>query len=163
VRYKLGSYTPEDDILHSHRRENLKSYMIKAARISASFLRCVLSKQRIRAVNQHNGVLTLPTRIVTRTEMEENRRGSGKANMSLWRKWLKGQFKIKLYLHRSLSISFPAHIVANATLMENTRILPTFSLQKQTKCSLNQPYERDKNAQTFQTRLSRKLEYGRNI
>jgi hypothetical protein len=25
VRYKLGFYIPEDDILHSHRRENLKS------------------------------------------------------------------------------------------------------------------------------------------
>lgn len=46
-------------------------------------------------------------------------------------------FKIKLYLHLSLSMSFPAHIVANATLMENTRILPTFSLQKQIKYILN--------------------------
>jgi hypothetical protein len=27
VRYELGFYIPEDDILHSHRRENLKSYM----------------------------------------------------------------------------------------------------------------------------------------
>jgi hypothetical protein len=27
VRYELGDYTPEDDILHSHRRENLKSYI----------------------------------------------------------------------------------------------------------------------------------------
>jgi hypothetical protein len=26
VRYEPGSYIPEDDILHSHRRENLKSY-----------------------------------------------------------------------------------------------------------------------------------------
>jgi hypothetical protein len=26
VRYKLGVYIPEDGILHSHRRENLKSY-----------------------------------------------------------------------------------------------------------------------------------------
>jgi hypothetical protein len=26
VRYGLGFYIPEDDILHSHRRENLKSY-----------------------------------------------------------------------------------------------------------------------------------------
>jgi hypothetical protein len=26
VKYELGFYTPEDDILHSHRRENLKSY-----------------------------------------------------------------------------------------------------------------------------------------
>jgi hypothetical protein len=26
VKYKLGFYIPEDYILHSHRRENLKSY-----------------------------------------------------------------------------------------------------------------------------------------
>jgi hypothetical protein len=28
VRYELGFYIPEDDILYSHRRENLKSYII---------------------------------------------------------------------------------------------------------------------------------------
>jgi hypothetical protein len=27
VRYKLGFYIPEDDILHSHCREYLKSYI----------------------------------------------------------------------------------------------------------------------------------------
>jgi hypothetical protein len=26
MKYELGFYIPEDDILHSHRRENLKSY-----------------------------------------------------------------------------------------------------------------------------------------
>jgi hypothetical protein len=26
VKYELGFYIPKDDILHSHRRENLKSY-----------------------------------------------------------------------------------------------------------------------------------------
>jgi hypothetical protein len=26
VNYELGSYIPEDDILHSHCRDNLKSY-----------------------------------------------------------------------------------------------------------------------------------------
>jgi hypothetical protein len=26
VRYELGFYIPEDDILHNHRREELKSY-----------------------------------------------------------------------------------------------------------------------------------------
>jgi hypothetical protein len=26
VKYELDFYIPEDDILHSHRRENLKSY-----------------------------------------------------------------------------------------------------------------------------------------
>jgi hypothetical protein len=28
VRYELGFYIPEDGILHSHRRENLESYII---------------------------------------------------------------------------------------------------------------------------------------
>jgi hypothetical protein len=28
VKYELGSYIPEDDILHSHCRENFKSYTI---------------------------------------------------------------------------------------------------------------------------------------
>jgi hypothetical protein len=27
VRYELGIYIPEDCMLHSHRRENLKSYI----------------------------------------------------------------------------------------------------------------------------------------
>jgi hypothetical protein len=27
VKYELGAYIPEDDILHSERRENLKSYI----------------------------------------------------------------------------------------------------------------------------------------
>jgi hypothetical protein len=27
VKYEQGFYIPEDDILHSHRRENLKSYI----------------------------------------------------------------------------------------------------------------------------------------
>jgi hypothetical protein len=27
VKYELGLYIPEDDILHSHGRENLKSYI----------------------------------------------------------------------------------------------------------------------------------------
>jgi hypothetical protein len=28
VKYELGFYIPEDDILHSHRRENIKSYTL---------------------------------------------------------------------------------------------------------------------------------------
>jgi hypothetical protein len=27
VRYELSFYIPEDDVLHSHRHENLKSYI----------------------------------------------------------------------------------------------------------------------------------------
>jgi hypothetical protein len=36
VRYELGFYIPENDILHSHRRENLKSY-ISTKLLSISF------------------------------------------------------------------------------------------------------------------------------
>jgi hypothetical protein len=28
VRYELGFYIPEDDLLHSHRRENLNYYIL---------------------------------------------------------------------------------------------------------------------------------------
>jgi hypothetical protein len=28
VKYELSSYIPDDDILHSHRCENLKSYIV---------------------------------------------------------------------------------------------------------------------------------------
>jgi hypothetical protein len=31
VKYELGFYIPEDDILHSHWRENLKSYIVSVA------------------------------------------------------------------------------------------------------------------------------------
>jgi hypothetical protein len=30
VRYELGFYIPKDDILHSHRRENVKYYIALA-------------------------------------------------------------------------------------------------------------------------------------
>jgi hypothetical protein len=33
VKYELGFYIPEDDILHSHRRENLKSYICVYVRL----------------------------------------------------------------------------------------------------------------------------------
>jgi hypothetical protein len=29
MKYELGFHIPEDDILHSHHRENLKSYMLR--------------------------------------------------------------------------------------------------------------------------------------
>jgi hypothetical protein len=42
VRYELGFYIPEDDILHSHRGENLKSYTFAAyvESLRASRSRC---------------------------------------------------------------------------------------------------------------------------
>jgi hypothetical protein len=33
VRYELGFYIPEDGILHSHRRENLKPYIVYVYKI----------------------------------------------------------------------------------------------------------------------------------
>jgi hypothetical protein len=41
MRYELGFYIPEDGILHSHRRENLKSYnAIGLLGIIRKFLDC---------------------------------------------------------------------------------------------------------------------------
>jgi hypothetical protein len=31
VKYKLGLYSPEDDILHSHRRENHRPYTLRSS------------------------------------------------------------------------------------------------------------------------------------
>jgi hypothetical protein len=42
VRYELGLYTPEDDILHSHRCENLKSYNGQAVLQEPSYYRSLL-------------------------------------------------------------------------------------------------------------------------
>jgi hypothetical protein len=39
VKYELGFYIPEDDILHSHRRENLRSYRV-IPELPFSSLRC---------------------------------------------------------------------------------------------------------------------------
>jgi hypothetical protein len=36
VKYELGFYIPEDAILHSHRRVNLKSYIVEATRARPS-------------------------------------------------------------------------------------------------------------------------------
>jgi hypothetical protein len=37
VKYKLGVYIPEDDILHSHRRENFKSYIVLLLLMAVSY------------------------------------------------------------------------------------------------------------------------------
>jgi hypothetical protein len=46
VRYELRSYIPEDGILHSHRRENLKSYteLISCSVIEIHFPRLFYKK-----------------------------------------------------------------------------------------------------------------------
>jgi hypothetical protein len=42
VRYDLGFYIPEDDILHSHRRENLKSYIALPTELCSGDVMCLL-------------------------------------------------------------------------------------------------------------------------
>jgi hypothetical protein len=60
VRYELGFYIPEDGILHSHRRENFKSYTAKTVnRISGCLqgigMFCLSDNMLIRSLS----VLTL--------------------------------------------------------------------------------------------------------
>jgi hypothetical protein len=38
VKYELGFYIPEDDILHGHRRVNLKSYSFVLVYTSKSYV-----------------------------------------------------------------------------------------------------------------------------
>jgi hypothetical protein len=44
VKYELGFYIPEDDILHSHRHENLKSNMVVQFRYHFSQLTFMVKK-----------------------------------------------------------------------------------------------------------------------
>jgi hypothetical protein len=37
VKYELGFYIPEDDILHSHRRENLKSVTLQLDALQSNY------------------------------------------------------------------------------------------------------------------------------
>jgi hypothetical protein len=52
VKYELGFYIPEDDILHSHRRENLKSYegpYVRRHDTPGSVVRSIIGKWRKKA------------------------------------------------------------------------------------------------------------------
>jgi hypothetical protein len=40
VRYELGFYIPEDDILHSYRRENLESYIALTTGLCNGDVKC---------------------------------------------------------------------------------------------------------------------------
>jgi hypothetical protein len=40
VRYELGFYIPEDVVLHSHRRKNLKSYIFRARVLNVAHGSC---------------------------------------------------------------------------------------------------------------------------
>jgi hypothetical protein len=64
VKYELGFYIPEDDILHSHSRENFKSYILVdiSSKQHLSDIQCVchesLSKQK-RHSHESQPVLSL--------------------------------------------------------------------------------------------------------
>jgi hypothetical protein len=47
VRYELGFYISEDGILHSHRRENLKSYIVTGISLSLSHFLLLVSIQNV--------------------------------------------------------------------------------------------------------------------
>jgi hypothetical protein len=49
VKYELGFYIPEDGILHSHRRENLKSYITLTGWVLSR--RCKVSPVRYEQTN----------------------------------------------------------------------------------------------------------------
>jgi hypothetical protein len=55
VRYELSFYTPEDGILHNHRRENLKSYILKANFLKDQFNIIVFLKTHYVLVLYCNG------------------------------------------------------------------------------------------------------------
>jgi hypothetical protein len=42
VKYELGFYIPEDDILYSHRRENLRSYIALTIWLCSGDVMCFL-------------------------------------------------------------------------------------------------------------------------
>jgi hypothetical protein len=61
VRYELGFYIPEDGILHSHRRENLKSYIP----VVFSF---ITTPAKFRGVVTEKYIYTLRTKAETPSE-----------------------------------------------------------------------------------------------
>jgi hypothetical protein len=46
VKYELGFYIPDDGILHSHRRENLKSYSVKPYAVRLHIPKRAISEYR---------------------------------------------------------------------------------------------------------------------
>jgi hypothetical protein len=66
VRYEQGSYIPQDDILQSHSRESLKSYVVPSPLIIVTLMMEALSSSEtlrlIRATRRHipeDGILFL--------------------------------------------------------------------------------------------------------
>jgi hypothetical protein len=68
VKYELGFYMPEDDILHSHPQENLKSY-IRCYLLSQLKSQQVAERREIVKMSQtmdeeHKVTITLPTYVL---------------------------------------------------------------------------------------------------
>jgi hypothetical protein len=60
VKYELGSYIPEDGILHSHYREKLRSYIQCIGYITESSAKCCVSP----AEETGTGIVQLIDRII---------------------------------------------------------------------------------------------------
>jgi hypothetical protein len=56
VKYELDSYIPEDDILHSHHRENLRTYDVRVACVSVDNVAHCLPNQARRAETSDDGL-----------------------------------------------------------------------------------------------------------
>jgi hypothetical protein len=50
VKYELAFHISEDNILHSHRRENLRSYMFITVRLSERFAGVILKRGECKCV-----------------------------------------------------------------------------------------------------------------
>jgi hypothetical protein len=64
VKYELGFYIPEDDILHSHCRENLKSYICQHSQcaviqIASNFQQQIGILIRMQHSEPHNMLLEI--------------------------------------------------------------------------------------------------------
>jgi hypothetical protein len=50
----MGFYIPEDDIFHSHRRENLKSYILMFFQTANNICKTLLDHQRVQELVRNN-------------------------------------------------------------------------------------------------------------
>jgi hypothetical protein len=71
VKYELGFYIPEDDILHSHRRENLKSYSVKT-----TFVRTGVSERRMVSFIRLKRISELELTLVVASNLSTLRRNT---------------------------------------------------------------------------------------
>jgi hypothetical protein len=85
VRYEAGFYIPEDAILHSHRRENLKSYKGYSGRQTKGASFCTPQRLQSPVPNPSPIQRALPTSRVQKFLDEFSTSTEGKIkNKSLW-------------------------------------------------------------------------------